>query len=1062
MANKIKHILLTAAIFMAACVFGAGNDFICADRECTLLCVDTRSAETNSIALNTKDDFAGWFYGDRYFINDEYVIVKPGYECSWFTLAADSKTARDDILDNCTVSLKSGSYVVSAADISTLAKKSSDGDYLACAKLTPAKYTVTLSPEGGSVSPSSVQVTFDDKYAKDADSWPKAMRTGYDFAGWYTAKDGGDEILWNTPVSTPSNQTLYAHWTAHKLTVTLNPGDNASVSPKSIDVIYGSSYSNLPTPIRPGHDFTTWSLSEGGGSPVSTDTVVTTDADHTLWAQWIARKYLITLDPGEGKISSLEPNPREVIYGANFGFLPTPEWSGYGFSGWYTRKEGEANLIENGTPFLFTSNITIYARYTAKKFTLVYQPQGGDLGGQVQKDITFGQPYGILPVPTRSGYEFQGWWTQSDGGVQVTAETVVTSDATTQYIYAKWGALPYSVTFDFRGGTGGTATTNAYFGKTVPDVVAPQKDGYSFAGYYDNQDYQGLSYYDGNGKGIRDWDKTKDAVLFAKWGEKTYTVTFDQCGGFGGTESQQVTYNGSMNNIAVPKRAGYEFAGYYAEVDGGGAQYFNDGGVSLKSWDIADDRTLYAKWDPISYTVMFLPNGGSGTMESQLFTYGEAAALSSNSFVNAGLNFVKWKRNNTTFYTDGQIVSNLTTEADGHVTLTAQWSETRYVEFLPGPGTGEMEVEVYEGDEAKPLTSNAFARAGYTFCHWTNHIGTVFTDGQYITNSLYVAVAQTNTLDAVWSNNVYTISFDGNGATNSMESVSAVYDVPQKLYNGFIHPDQGAKFIGWGRSADTLEYPLDSGRDFATVINLASESGAEVTLYARWVLDYGPFSEALDCDNLMFESTTWHVITNPAVAQSGDSYVVDDSGSGPNPLYAKGLTGSGTLSFWVKTTDEQDQLLVYVDDELKASVWGEDYYPDWEADEWFFVSMRLEGMTPQRQLRFEHSFGFAFPCGIDCLSWIPDSENPEPTEDDAPVINGAATVEGGRFRVTFSADKRFKYELIKNETLAPSDWKSFDPQFFLSPDADGNISFEPAVETSKPRMFYRVRVLRKD
>ena len=39
-------------------------------------------------------------------------------------------------------------------------------------------------------------------------------RTGYTFAGWFTAASGGTQVTAATIVSTASNHTLYAQWTA--------------------------------------------------------------------------------------------------------------------------------------------------------------------------------------------------------------------------------------------------------------------------------------------------------------------------------------------------------------------------------------------------------------------------------------------------------------------------------------------------------------------------------------------------------------------------------------------------------------------------------------------------------------------------------------------------------------------------------------------------------------------------------------------------------------------------------------------------------------------------------
>jgi uncharacterized repeat protein (TIGR02543 family) len=70
--------------------------------------------------------------------------------------------------------------------------------------------------------------------------------------------------------------------------------------------------------------------------------------------------------------------------------------------------------------------------------------------------IPLGQPVGELPVATRDGYEFLGWFTAADGGVAVTPETIVTSDMT---FYARWTIKSYTVVFDANGGSGSVTRT---------------------------------------------------------------------------------------------------------------------------------------------------------------------------------------------------------------------------------------------------------------------------------------------------------------------------------------------------------------------------------------------------------------------------------------------------------------------------------------------------------------------------------------------------------------------------------------------------------------------------
>ena len=77
---------------------------------------------------------------------------------------------------------------------------------------------------------------------------------------------------------------------------------------------------------------------------------------------------------------------------------------------------------------------------------LTFDPNGGEVV-TTEKLIYYGQPYGELPTPTRTGYEFTGWYTAASGGTQVTADAVVTVLAN-QTLYAQWDAMAYNVNWN--------------------------------------------------------------------------------------------------------------------------------------------------------------------------------------------------------------------------------------------------------------------------------------------------------------------------------------------------------------------------------------------------------------------------------------------------------------------------------------------------------------------------------------------------------------------------------------------------------------------------------------
>lgn len=93
------------------------------------------------------------------------------------------------------------------------------------------------------------------------------------------------------------------------------------------------------------------------------------------------------------------------------------------------------------------------------------------------------------------------------------------------------------------------------------------------------------------------------------------------------------------------------------------------------------------------YTVTFNSNGGTGTMQSQIFSYGAPQNLTANGFINDGYNFDGWNTasdGSGTTYTDEQEISNLTTVENDSIPLYAQWSlESGYlITYLGMSGSG--------------------------------------------------------------------------------------------------------------------------------------------------------------------------------------------------------------------------------------------------------------------------------------------------------------------------------------------------------------------------------------
>lgn len=241
-----------------------------------------------------------------------------------------------------------GGTEVKAGDTVTTA-----GNHTLYAHWAAKTYTVTFDPDGGDAT-DAITVTYDGKYTGLTD----ATRTGYTFAGWFTAPEGGTKVKTDDTVTTAGDHTLYAHWTAKTYTVTLNA--NGGDAMDAITVTYDDKYTALTDAARTGYTFVGWFTAKDGGDEVKSTDTVTTAGDHTLYACWTAKTYTLTLDANGGEAMEAIT----VTYDGKYSALTDAMRAGYDFAGWFTAKEGGTEVKATDT-VTTASDHTLYAHWTA-------------------------------------------------------------------------------------------------------------------------------------------------------------------------------------------------------------------------------------------------------------------------------------------------------------------------------------------------------------------------------------------------------------------------------------------------------------------------------------------------------------------------------------------------------------------------------------------------------------------------------------------------------------------------------------------------------------------------
>ena len=516
---------------------------------------------------------------------------------------------------------------------------------------------------------------------------------------------------------------------------------------------------------------------------------------------------------------------------------------------WSVTKSGQTPL-SGGTNDTITIPTTAYSGCTLSfygepnTYRVDLDRQSGS-GGSSYVTATYDAAMPSANMPTRTGYEFGGYYTAENGGGTKyynadgsSARTWNIPSNTT--LYAKWTAQTYNVTLDPQPGSGGSPSVTATYDAAMPAITIPTQDGFAFGGYFSGSGGTGTQYYNADGSSARTWNIDSDRTLYAKWSAHAYTITLDKQGGNGGTGSVNATYGSPLSSITKPTRGGYAFGGYYAGQEGSGKQYYDASGRSVVEYsDFTSNATIYAYWIQ-NPTVTLDPNGGEllkGWTTTTNYAEGVGMRLPSateEEIAYTNRIFDGW------YYRNGTGPVTMISSTDrGNKEFIAHWSGATYtVNFNANGGSGQGSQPGLDMTGAPTLTRIAdlnIVRQGYTFDKWTteaNGSGASYADGAVIPTPLTTVPGDIVTLYAQWTPNAYVVAFNANGADGgeTMVNQAFVYDVTQNLdHVGFTYA--GYAFERW--STDTnYNYQTKYHLDGAAVANLAT--GGVVNLYANW------------------------------------------------------------------------------------------------------------------------------------------------------------------------------------------------------------------------------------
>jgi len=216
----------------------------------------------------------------------------------------------------------------------------------------------------------------------------------------------------------------------------------------------------------------------------------------------------------------------------------------------------------------------------AQNFTVTFNPSGGVVS-PTSRVVASGSPIGTLPIPTRAGHTFAGWFDSPGGVVPLGAVDIDILDDMLMggYDYEYMGA-DYTI-FDIDIGENEIDENVIDGTQSIEAASAATAINSSFI--------------------VRG-----NVTLFARWNAQTVTVTFNLNGGvlvvpapLPSTIPVGTTWGTSVGPLPRPTRAGYQFAGWFsAQTEG---QRVDEQTI------INNDITIFARW---IVTVTFNPAGG--------------------------------------------------------------------------------------------------------------------------------------------------------------------------------------------------------------------------------------------------------------------------------------------------------------------------------------------------------------------------------------------------------------------------------------------------------------------
>ena len=347
---------------------------------------------------------------------------------------------------------------------------------------------------------------------------------------------------------------------------------------------------------------------------------------------------------------------------------------------------------------------------TPRSYSVTLNTNEGTINAGNVTSYTYGTGATLPTNVTRTGYDFSGWYDNSD--LEGSAVTNISTTATGNKTYwAKWTIHTHALTWNFNGGTPSgsyTAADNAIAYGTAIEYPTLTRTGYTFNGWSSSATSM----------------PDEDLTITANWSAVTYNLTYE--GLNGATNSNPATYTVESETITLAApgtRGGYNFDGWT----------FDGSPITQIALGSTGDKTITANWTAVTYNLTYEGLNGASNSNPATYTVETATFTLAAPGTRTGYNFIGWT-------CGGSPITQIALGSTGDKTITANWEQTG-VTILWNSEDGKTTLETdnnvaigdtpsYDRETPTKATTEAYT---YTFDGWAteaNGAGTFYAIGE--------------------------------------------------------------------------------------------------------------------------------------------------------------------------------------------------------------------------------------------------------------------------------------------------------------------------------------------